>query len=270
LANSTWLEATNEVLALSSLPAIASADEFDDTTGESLQKYHAAAKQFVKLAHMHLGVRARQHFNTERFQFQTTVNTAVYELDTGLSPEDIKFQTFFNVTTGTRATLNSPLMHMEYRTFKRLHPDLDQITTGAPQNWILLPKEVGAVPGENDTPNRIRIYPDPDDQYTIEFQAKLDSQPLIDNSSKILFPKHYEHVLWLFCWELLEVDLGEGKEGMLSLKAREAANQVWLAAAKHPDAKKAPRAMRIRSIMRGSTNFIRSPLSVDSNGTLLE
>lgn len=265
MANSTWLEATNEVLALSSLPRIPSADAFNDETGDSLQKYQATTKQFVKLANMHLGVRARNHFATERFSFSTTVNTAIYELDTGLSPENIKFESFFNVTVGDNAAQNGEVFWLDYRRFMRLYPDLSKISTGLPLQWVLLPLESD----EDDPVDRIRLVPNPDAQYTLEYQAKLNAPALVDSDSKILFPPHYEHALWQFAWELLETDLGEGKEGRLGQMAREAANSVFLAAGRPPDARKAPRSMKLPS-RRYRGNWIRSPLSVDAQGNLLE
>lgn len=262
MANSTWFEATNEVLALSGLPKIATADAFN---GTSPQKYQRIAKQFVKLAHKHLGVRAYNHFNSRIFDFNTAAGTNIYELSTGLSPEGVKLHSFFNNSTGTLATQNGRIPYLEYERFKRQYPDLSNVGTGTPTFWTLLP-----IDSQETSPiHRIRIIPDPDNAYTIEYTAKLDIWELEDDQSIILFPKHYEHALWMYCWNLLETSLGEGKEGMIGAMAIKAANEVFLAAGKHPDAIKAPRTMYIPQ-RRGSRGYIRSPLSVDIDGNLIE
>jgi hypothetical protein len=262
MTNATWLESTNDVLALSSLPLITSADAFNNS---GLQKYQRVTKQFVKLAHKHLGVRAYDHFNKRIFDFPTEVGTSIYELRTGLSPEGIQLHSFFNNSTGTLASQNGRIPYMEYDRFKTLYPDLSHVGTGAPTHWTLLP-----IDSEETSPvHRIRIIPDPDNAYTIEYVAKLDMWELENDESLILFPKHADHALWMYCWELLESDLGEGKEGRIGLMAQKAANEVFLVAGKHPDAIKAPRTMFIPQ-RRGSKGWIRSPRSVDYDGTLLE
>lgn len=263
MANSTWFEATNEILALSSLPKIANVATFNDEG--SKQKYQAVAKQFAKLAHKHLGVRAYNHFNNRKFDFGTVSGTNIYDLDVGLSPENIKLESFFNNTAGNLASQNGPVRFMEYKDFQRRYPDPDNIGIGVPTHWTLLPID----DSEPSPVHTIRIIPDPDNAYTIEYVAKLDSWELTTGDDIILFPKPYEHMLWEFCWELLEIDLGEGKEGKIGFLAREAANQVYLAAGKIPDARKAPRMMRSPA-GRANRGYIRSPRSVDFDGTLLE
>lgn len=263
MANSTWRAATNNVLALSSLPEIESDADFNNGGG-SLQKFQSVAKQFVKLGHHHLGVRARNHFNTERFEFDTSTLTAIYEIQTGLSPENIKLESFYTVSTGDKANFNQPLREMSYDRFQKLYPDISKIPTGAPEYVVLLPLEGD----DEDPPHRLRVVPDPDDVYKIEYQCVLHAGQLTTATSKILFPPHYEHALWEFCWELLEIDLGEGKEAKIGFLAREAANAVFLAAGRTMNSRKGPRSMRIPSIGRGRSGYYRSPLSVDQDGNL--
>jgi len=262
MPNSTWLEATNEVLALASLPQIKTPAAF---MGTGLQKYQRVAKQFVKLAHKYLGVRAYNHFNERIFDFQTSSGTTIYELETGLSPEGIKLHSFFNNSSGTLSSQNGPIGYMEYETFKRRYPDQSVPNVGVPQFWTLLP-----IDKDQSSPvHRIQFSPNPNNAYTIEYVAKLDMWDLEDEDSIILFPKHYEHVLWMFCWNFLEGDLGEGKDGQILAMAMKAANEVFLAAGKHPDARKAPRTMKV-PMNRRSRGWVRSPYSVDYDGTLLE
>lgn len=263
MANRTWMQATNSVLGLSSLPLIADADAFNND--DELEKYHSQAKQFVLLTNHHLALRARKHFNSERFEFDCTPGTANYDLATGLAPENIKLHTFFNISTGTKAAQNGRLMEMSYKRYMDLYPDPTKITPGVPTHWVVLPRESDEQTGE--PVNQIKLVPTPDLNYKIEFQAILHVQELTDADSKILFPYHYEHALWEMAWQLLEVSLGEGKEGNIAALAREAANAVFLASGKHPDGNKAPRSMKMRG-MRMNPNFIRSPLSVDENGNL--
>lgn len=262
MANATWLEATNEVLSLAQLDEIEDASTFN---AGPLTKYHKATKKYIRLAHKHLSVRAYRHFSTRRFQFLANASTAVYDLDTGLSPENIRFRTFFNVSTGTAAAQNGEIFNQEYEVWRRENPDESKITTGAPIRWIQLPIDES----EESPVHQIRLYPNPDQAYTIEYQAKLHAYDLVDSNSKILFPREYEHVLWEFAWDLVERGLGEGKEGNIVALAREAAREVRLVSAKPEDITRAPRTMKI-PMRRSRGAWIRSPRSVNDDGTVID
>lgn len=264
MANASWFEATNEVLSLAQL------DEIEDLTtfnNGPLSKYQKGAKKYIRLAHKHLSVRAYRHFASRRFQFPTSASTPIYELDTGLSPENIRFETFFNVTTGSAAGQNGPIYNKKYEQFNLENPDKDKITSGAPTHWILLPSDQD----EESPVHKIRLYPNPDQAYLIEYQAKLHAYELTSGDSKILWTPEYEHVLWEFAWNLLERGLGEGKEGSIAMMAYQAAKEIHLISSKPEDIRKAPRTMRMgsRRNMR-QRGWIRSPRSVDDLGNIID
>lgn len=267
MANSTWREATNNVLALATLDQIASDEDFDNEGQGSLEKYQAAGKQYVKLVHSMLGVRAYNHFANRRIQVLLDENNTIYEIDTGLDPENIRFGTMRNVSVGSpQENMNQALEYWDYKKFKSYYPIESQITTGAPFAWTLLPIE-----RTDESPvHRIRPIPNPDANYTLEFVAKIHAPQLTAATDLILLPKHYEHVLWIAAQELLEISLGEGKEGRLPSLAQQAANQVFLAAGKLPDARKAPRTMKMGGPIRNRGRWYSSPRSVDDNGTVID
>lgn len=262
MVNASWFESTNEVLSLAQLDEIEDLNTFNNGP---LTKYQKGAKKYIRLAHKHLSVRAYRHFATRRFQFPTNAGTAIYDLDIGLSPENIRFGTFFNVSSGTVAAQNGKLFNKTYENFNIENPDLSKITTGAPLYWILLP-----IDQEEESPlHQIRLYPNPDQSYVIEYQAKLHAYELVNGDSKILWPPEYEHVLWEFSWNLLERGLGEGKEGSISMMAYQAAKEVHLVSGKPDDIRKAPRTMQIGTRRRRGA-WIRSPRSVDDLGNIID
>jgi len=264
MANSTWMTATNEVLELSQIDPIASANDFNNPTGV-LSKPQRAARAYIKLAHLHLSVRAYKHFATRRIELPITLGTSVYPLDTGMNPEHIRPERFFNITTGTAAAQNRPLRYYEYANFMADFPDPSKITTGAPSHWILLPIDRT----EESPVHKVRIYPNPDQNYKLEYQAALNAYPLANATSVLLWPPEYEHVLWEFAWDLVERGLGEGKEGSISGMAAQAANEVKLVAGRLADANRAFRMMRLPSRRRSNRGY-NSPRSVDDNGAVID
>jgi hypothetical protein len=265
MANHTWMEATNEVLELSQIDPIASADDFNNPTG-ALNKPQRGARAFIRLAHSHLSVRAYKHFATRRMELLISSSSgSVYPLDTGMNPEHIRPERFFNITTGTAAAKNQELAYYEYARFMRDYPDPSLITSSSPEAWILLPVE-----RTDESPiHKVRIFPNPDQDYKLEYQAALNAPPLTTATSVLLWPPEYEHVLWEFAWDLLERGLGEGKEGSIAGLAAQAANEVKLVAGRLADAKRAFRFMRMPSRRVGNRGY-NSPRSVDANGTAID
>lgn len=270
MANPTWFETTNEVLDLASLDTISDAKAFADST--QLEKYQAAAKAFVRLANQHLGLRANKHFAQRRIELPITPNTNIYQIDTGISPEGIAFESFMNDTKGSpQSAQNRAIKYWDYPRFQRAIPnwqDENATSTGAPTHWVLLP-----IDRTNDaTVNKILIYPFPNDSYTLSFKAKINAPPLSKPDDPLLFPPQYIHVIWELAWGLLERDLGEGKESLIYELAAKAANEVQLVAGKLEDAGKAPRTMRMprRSYMSSGNIYISSPPSVNGFGQVID
>ena len=251
---------------LAGLDEIATDAEFNNVGQGSLQKYHSVGKSIIQLAHNILFLRARSHFASRKIPLQLSTGVSDYQIDTGLDPENIKFSTFFNSTSlAPLSAKNQPLRFLDYRTYKVRYPDPNNVPTGAPEEWVLLPIERT----EESPVHKVRIVPTPDAAYTLEFIAKLNAQPLTVATSKILYPPHYEHHLTILGWHLLESDLGEGKEGQLAALARQAANEVHLFSGRIPDQRKAPRSMKIRS-MRSRGRAYNSPRSVDDSGNVID
>ena len=257
MTNSTWFDCTNRVLGLAGLDQITDENTFDTL---AMPKYQTLAKYLVLLANQMLSIRATRHFAERLIILNINAGTTDYAIDTGISPENIQLRTFFNVSTASPAKgQNREIRNWKYEEYLRKFPDQTIITRGSPQRWILLP-----VDRTLDSPEyKVRIYPVPDQNYSLQYQAKLNAQPLEDSGSLILWPPEYEHALWLFAWNLLERDLGEGKEGNLEQLAREAAAQVRLASGVPADVRNAPTTMRLPTFRR-RFEYYNSPQSVDS------
>jgi hypothetical protein len=293
MANNNWFTCTNTVLALASLDQIADEATFD-SGADNLEKYQLAAKMFVMLANQHLGLRCRRHFNKRLFSFTvqpppggwgTSINppggnaygNCIAQLDLGIASENLTPHSFFvcnnPLQVGSQGTTLDPsqnrrLSNWKFEEFVQAYPQQQLITTNTPTRWILLPIDSGNIWSPNqgdDTTQWVQIYPNPDQQYTVIYQAKLNAQQVQKSTDLILFPPWYEHAIWEFAWAVLESDLGEGKEPMITQMAREAANTVELAAGTPTDIRKAPRMMRLRR-RTGLAWYYNSPLSVDADG----
>lgn len=267
MANSSWFQITNRCLALGSMDLIESELAFNDVGQGQLEKYQGACKEAISLSHDLLSLRSRQHFASRRIPLPLQIGVKDYAIDTGLDPENIKLESFYNVTaTAGLSAKNGPLRFLEYKQWLRIYPDPNNIPTGAPECWTLLPIE-----RTEATPlHKVRITPTPDAAYNLEFQAKINAQPLTQATDLIIFPRHYEAPLLLFARELTETEMGEGKEGRIAQLAERAANQVFLISGKPQDQRRAPRGMRIRTMGRGARAYD-SPRSVDPNtGSVLD
>lgn len=266
MANSSWYSATNQVLQLAQLDPFQATADFDGTSGNPVAKYQNAAKQFVLLANQLLGVRAWRNFNQREITFFTTPGQNTYALDVGIDATNIRLRSFFNrTTTANFKGKNLELRNWEYREYERAFPDETIIEQNAPMRWILLP-----IDRVNNYPVwQIKLYPIPDQVYTIKYQATLNVQQLQANTDPILFPPHYEHALWLRAWSLLEQSLGEGKDQTITQLAEKAANEVWLVSTEADDIRKAPRTMQLPRMRGMSSWWYNSPQSVDSNGNVI-
>lgn len=220
MSNSTYLAATNKVLELAGQRQISSAASFDAPT-TALSRVQQLARAYVDLASRFLLTKLNKRFMQREFTFGTDSMTLVYTLDPNIDSESLVFHSFFFVDQGQVA----PIRNWDYREFRALYPDDDDIPTGIPNRWILLP-----IAGQSneiiDPTHAIMFYPRPDAIYTIRYQAKLNAQPLSLSTDKILFPPEYEHSLWLQGRLFLEQILGEGKDANIERFASQAASEV--------------------------------------------
>ena len=267
MPNSAWYDCTNTCLLQADLDPFLSAADFDGTSGNMVPKYQMGMKYRVQLADKYLALRAYRHFNEREITLVTVPGQASYPLDVGISGDDIKYRSFFNRTQTIGLTSqNRELRNMPYNTWERLVPDVTTITNGPPMWWILQPIDrTAAYPIWNVT-----LYPTPDQAYTIKYQARLDRQTLALSSDLIIFPSHYEHAIWTLAEGLLEVGLGEGKEGALIQMAQQAAKEVWLASNEPDDIRRAPKTMHLGPRLPGNFGWYNSPASIDSNGNVID
>lgn len=264
MANSTWMNLTNQALQISSLDKIKTTQAFDT---DSLTKYQAFAKWVVRLGHSMLTVRARKHFTERRFVLLLFADTLDYALDTGISAENIVPYTFFSVSPNMpQAAQNTPLSYMSYEDYLTRFPVGTPVPKGAPQSWTLLPLERT----DADPTHRVRIFPTPDQAYQLQYKAKLNAPPLSLSTDKVIWPPEYEHVLTMFAWHLIERDLGEGKEGVIMQLADKACKEVMLAAGVPDEVRRKPKTMRLPARFTGGSRY-NSPMSVDpSSGAVVD
>lgn len=266
MANSTWLQLTNATLLLAGLDPIPD----DGTTFNvgPMAKYQDATKRFIQLGHQMMCVKAFRHFAERLIPLQGFEGQSDYPLDTGMSPEGITLRSFFNVSPNVpQSYKNTELRNWKYEEWLRRNnnPTINATNTGPPTRWILLPLNRTAL----SPIHMVRLWPTPDDNYLFQYKAKLNAYPLTLDTSIVLWPQEYEHVLTMFAWDLLERDLGEGKEGNIKALADKALAEVKLVSGVPEDIRKAPRTMRLPS--RRRMGWYNSPISVDPNsGAILD
>lgn len=254
MANSTWLQITDEVLRLCRLRTIKTAAIFDSDPS-TLSSFQSACKFYTKFCHQFMSVRAREWFNLRVIDLaiDSVTSNATFPLDTGISAEALKPHTFFNNSVAN-SSHNGPLEVWSPEYFDTLYPVKANITTGPPQAVVLYP------PSRTDESPvyRVRVFPNPNASYLLQYKAHLNGYPLVNGSTKILWPFEYEHVITGLAWELMEaVSMGEGKEGPLMAMAQKAASDVFLVGSIPTDIRRGVKMFRMGSMR--SPRTIRSP-----------
>lgn len=236
MTNSTWFSATNSVLNLASLPLVPSPTAFDNG---QMTKYQNAAAYKVDFAHRHLTLKMCTAFTKYKFQLLIFQGTTDYILDTGINSENLAYHSWFNITAGSPYAC--PLKLVTYEDYTSRYPDQTVLQQAPPLYVVNLPYDRQLDTG-NPQP-RIRIFPIPDNTYTLQYQASLNAFPLTTSSSQILWPPQYEHGLWSWAWKFLEVDLAEGREASLDAVVDEVISQIRVMSQKAEEVRKAVRIM---------------------------
>lgn len=215
-----WMEGTNEVLLLGSLPKIPSAAAFDDEA--NLTPEQLKAKYLIRLGQMAESPRMVAEFLKRRLPLPFQAGVSTYDLDPGINPGTLKFGSFFDVTAGGNGF---ELKAWDYNDYKRMYPDASIVPTGKPHNYILVPPE-----REEVDPNwRVILFPTPDADGDAQYIARINPTALVDSTSYLTWPFDYEYALWMWAWYLMEQDLGEGKEGVIMALANKAFKDIKIA-----------------------------------------
>jgi hypothetical protein len=237
---STWFQATNSVLNLAQLPLITSTANFDAGT---LTKYQNAAKYKIDFANRHLCLKVVTTMSNRKFPLDIVQGTTDYALNTGILSENLKYHSWFNKTAGSPCAGALPLV--KYEDYETWWPDQTVIPQGPPEYVVQLPYD--SVIDATGLNPMIRIFPVPDNSYTLEYQAHLNALPLTVNSSPISWPPQYEHGLWGWAWKFLEIDLAEGREQMLDSLVDEVVTRIKLASQTAEEVRKGVRMMKLSS-----------------------
>lgn len=219
--NSTWYQCTNSALGLAALPTIMTTASFDNNV-PPLSKYQDLYKRMVDFAHRFLSERMATRFTNRKFQLPIQTGTTVYTLDTGISGEALKFQSWVNLTAGSPYA--RVLKYMRYEDFLAMWPDSTIIQSGPPEYIVQLPLD--RTLDTTQPQARVQVFPVPDNSYQLQYEARLNPYQLVDSSSIILWPPEYEHALWMWVKAYGEVDLAEGREQALIPLAEQVINNV--------------------------------------------
>jgi hypothetical protein len=238
LANSTWFETVNSVLQLATLPPVITTTAFDNGP---ISKYQNAAKFKIDFAHRHLTLKMCTFFTTYKFSLIINQGTTDYILDTGINSESLSYHSWYNITAGSPYAQFLKLV--KYEDYLDRWPDQTVVQSGPPEYMVELPYDRTLDTG-NPMP-RIRVFPVPDNTYTLQYQARLNPFPLVDSSSQILWPPQYEHGLWSWAWQYLEIDLAEGREGALDKLVDEVLSQIRVMSQPAEEVRKGVRVMHL-------------------------
>jgi hypothetical protein len=242
MANSTWFQATNSVLNLAVLPQVVSTAVFD---GGQLSKTQNAAKYKIDFAHRHLTLQVRTYMDNAKFSLPIQAGMSDYPLDLGISGEALRYHGWYNITPG--GNYDRHLKFMLYEDYMNKWPDQTVVWSGPPQYIVQLPydRQTDFPTGAFNPIPMVRVYPIPDTNYTLQYQAALNAPPLISSSSQILWPTAYEHGIWAWAWKFLEVDLAEGREMMLDALVDQVLSRIKLASQPASEVRKGVRMMRM-------------------------
>jgi hypothetical protein len=240
--NSSWFSATNSVLQLAQLPIVQSTTSFDAPIGSGgLSKYQNAAKWKIDFAHRHLTLKMCTAFTQYKFQLSINAGVTDYILDTGINSESLSYHSWYNITPGNPYAGFLPLL--KYEDYLDRFPDQTVIYSSPPEYVVQLPYDRTLDTG-NPMP-RIRIFPVPDNTYTLQYQARLNPFSLVNSGSQILWPPQYEHGLWSWAWKFLEIDLAEGREQMLDAMVDDVISQIRVMSQKAEEVRKGVRILSL-------------------------
>lgn len=259
MANSTWIELTNNVLRQAGLPEIPDDGNTFNNPGQGLMtRYQMAAREYVRIIHEKISVDLPVNFARRRIPLNIdNLAGSIYDLDTGMSVESLTFDSFRNLSISPAGP--GVLRNWSYEYFTTRYPDVTQISSGAPTHYILLP-----VARANVSPvYQVRIFPNPDQAYQLEYVAQLNPYPLTVDTSVLLWPPEYEHVVSDMARVSLEDLLGEGKAGTLSLQAERAYQKARQKATPSRAERKGVRMKRM-FVRRGVFGYYDSPPDSDA------
>lgn len=245
MANSNFFSATNSVLQLATLPPVQTAAIFDAgiTTGQGMTKYQNAAAYKIDFAQRHLNLKMTTAFTKYKFLLNIFQGTTDYILDTGINAENLAYHSWFNITAGSPYA--APLKLITYEDYTSQWPDQTVIQQGPPLYVVNLPYDRQLDSG-NPMP-RIRIFPIPDATYQLQYQASLNATLLTSGSTpsqnQLLWPPQYEHGLWMWAWNMLEVDLAEGREAQLNAMVDDVVSRIRVQSQNAEEVRKAVRIM---------------------------
>jgi hypothetical protein len=217
--NSTWFQCTNSTLTLAALPIIGTTTAFDNGP---LSKYQNLFKFNIDFAHRYLSNRMATRFTNRKFQLPISAGVTTYILDTGISGESLKYHSWVNNTPGNAYA--RMLRYMKYEDFEQMWPDPTIIQSGPPEYIVQLPLDRQL--DVDDPQARIMVFPVPDANYNLQYEARLNFYPLTSSGSVILWPPEYEHALWAWAKAYGEIDLAEGREQALLPLAEAVLNNV--------------------------------------------
>ena len=252
--NSTWITLTNNILRQAGLPEI-SASLFDQGGIGVLTRYQSCAKEYIRHIHEMWSVDLPTEFARRKIQLPLQQGQSVYPLDTGISAENITFDSWRCITPGYAQRL----YNWTYEYFSIRYSDTSLIQSMPPTHYILLP-----VDRINNSPiYQVRIYPNPDQQYAIEYVAQLNSYPLALSTDQVLWPPEYNHVLEELGRAELEDILGEGKGGTTGQSAYRAYQKMRQKATR-PAAERKKIRMQQMYTRKRSLGYYPSPNDADA------
>lgn len=227
MANSTWIALTNNVLRQSGLPEIvidnpnvvpgsggSMSTAFDNPGQGLMTRFQSCAREFVRVVHEMVSVDLPVNFARRRFDLPIdNIQGPIYNLDSSMSVESVTFNSFRNLSPSPAGP--AELRNWSYEYFSNRYGDVTQIWQGAPTHYIFLP-----VQRQNNSPiYQVRIFPNPDQPYQLEYIAQLNPYQVAVSSDVLLWPPEYEHVITTRARFELEDLLGEGKAGSLFAQA---------------------------------------------------
>lgn len=197
MANSTWLQATNRILAHAGQDEIADATTFNDKT--KLDKPQYQAKLFTDFASRHIVTSGEFRFLQREFSLSLVDNDQTKPLATNSSAERI-IQKTWRVTTAGKGRILRERRYIDQIT---MFPE-GETSKGTPDFYYLLP------PDSNGA-DYVGFSPIPNASINIKYLGYLKAIPLALATDAIQWPDQYEDRLWVAGQTFLEMVLAEGK-----------------------------------------------------------
>ncbi len=197
----TWQGEVDNALILSGQAKTGTASDFNS---DVMDKIQVQAKYAYRRAYLRIWREGRFRFLERQYTISAVANTSDYSVNSATIPE-LFVEDSFCISAPT-ASVKPRLYFMSYQDYQDGFPAGNGTGRSSPDYWVVLPPDGSGT-------DKIRLYPTPNDSYTVSYRAYLKPVTPTAATDTIVFPDDVKDILQEFAQVYIESLLSEGKAG---------------------------------------------------------